>query len=299
MRKYSLSAWWIIFTIVVLTGCIKTYDLYDASRDIDRYDSRLRALNTSIFDKIVTTQVDKLSIVIKSLAFETHESEGDFDNIEKKNDLLSTDKGISQVEEPKAQEAMTPEQKIEKFFKRQEAGLEAYKTAIDDLDDLANNFEKNSKTKQRERQEIQKLIDESQKRFATSLALVVACVGISSLLISALNLILKYHRSFNYFFTHDKEPTSSSNKEVLILLNNHDKAETILSISFEKASDTCTWKTEIHSCGAEPISISAFGYIKIPIPKGFIEQTKSDFRSGNLTITTGDLNKNKGKLIGG
>ncbi|WP_059021671.1 hypothetical protein [Vibrio coralliirubri] len=287
MRKYSLPVWWLTFGFFLSIGCTKAYDLYDASRDIGNYNSELRKLNTPLFSGEFFSAIQELSISLSALLIEN--VDGQVEDVLKDFE----DKNISETEKVVIDTTVASKQETEtgtvrEFLESRWGTLEEFE---EELDEVTRNLEARSDEKEKKRLEILKNIDESQKRFTTSLALVVACVGISSLLLGALNLILKYHRSFNYFCISEKD------SESIILINNHDKAETILSISFEKASGVYRWKTEIHSMKLEPLSISAFGHVKVAVPSGFIEQAKHKSKSCSLTIMTGDLQQNKGKLL--
>lgn len=294
MRKYSLSIWWLIFSLVLSTGCIKAYDLYDASRDISKYNSQLRSLNNPIFGGLIS-QMQELTLSLGTLLIANMDAQVEdvVEDIEKNKNFTLGKVNTSETEEVTTDKTLTSKQESGTVRELLEARWGTQEKFQEELDNITREIEAKAHEKEIKRQEILKNINESQKRFTTSLALVVACVGISSLLIGTLNIILKYHRSFNYFFISEK------NSEAIVLINNHDKAETILSISFEKASSGYRWKTDIHSMKLEPIPMSAFGHVKIAVPSGFIEQAKRKRKSCSLTIMTGDMKKNKGKLISG
>lgn len=294
MRKYSLFIWWLIFSLVFSTGCIKAYDLYDASKDISKYNSQLRALDSPVFGNFIS-QIQDLTLSLGKLLIENIDAQVEdvVEDIEKNKGFTLEKVNTSETKKAATDKTLTSKQEsgtVREFLEAKWGTTEEFQ---EELDKITKEIEAEAHAKEIKRQEILKNINESQKRFTTSLALVVACVGISSLLIGTLNIILKYHRSFNYFCISEK------GSEAIVLINNHDKAETILSISFEKASSRYRWKTDIHSLKLEPIPMSAFGHVKIAVPSGFIEQAKRKQKSGSLTIMTGDLKKNKGKLISG
>ncbi|NVJ59789.1 MAG: hypothetical protein HWE27_05325 [Gammaproteobacteria bacterium] len=155
------------------------------------------------------------------------------------------------------------------------------------FDRLTAAIEEETRKVEEKRKDILDKLTKLDARFSASLTIVVACVGFSSFLIAALNLILKYHRSFSYLVI-DSAKSNEGTEKTLVLINNHDKAETILSVSFVANRKLYKLNLDLHSYMTPPLSLAAFGHLKIALPDVAVQQMNSHSDSCKLLIRTGD-----------
>ena len=136
------------------------------------------------------------------------------------------------------------------------------------------------------------------------LSILIGCIGLTSLLLAAFNVVFKYSRSFGYYLCDPREEkdnrTSGDKKDeeseasitqettelkCLTLINYRDKTETVVSVFFKGGYKT---KVEIHSINDEPCTLAAFGHVSMHFD--FRELTRYVNYENNFTLhaVTGD-----------
>lgn len=261
MRRYTLTAWWVVFGFVFSIFCYNAYNLYSISMDRVSYRAELR---------LIDNPFASTPIVLSTL------SESFIEALE-----LHTSDNFTQMS-PDTYSAIEFNTKAMSEFveKLREDGL---------FDKLKVAIEEQTRKIEEKRKGILDKLSDLDASFSASLTIVVACVGFSSFLIAALNLILKYHRSFGYFVINSDE-----GKKCLVLINNHDKAETILSVSFVANRKLYTLNLDLHSYLTPPLSLAAFGHLEIPLSEVHVEKINKHSGSCKLLIRTGDNAISKG-----